>query len=403
LTRYPLRTHFWLLLLALGTLARPVPAQTPAGAVPVKTYTGYYNDTAVYFASFETNDFQFAVVNNLIYAPHLAQVNESVLPQMIFFMNGTDRQTVVLQTEPGQPDYSPLWQVVTASWVSPDPMPLITSFAAAQQWAQQGKLVMQSTGILFNGPVFLINRSLNLQDVGTLAPTIAPGEFMGINPGIRTAYFQAHQGYYNGQFVPFLALEHAPGQISHAPGAIPVPTLSVNTLGAAGFARFYAVDAQPPVLDSVPIPTQQVLVGLGSGTPVYSGTASAGQPANAPLYSPVWYVFTVSFNAGVTPQPLRSVAEIQQAAAAGIVTVTAGRPDDTFNCPIPFAYQSGSINPGAATNPGYVPPAVTGGTPAGTPGSVPPGTTNTNPASTPPATGGTTSPPVTGGMTGNPY
>src|SRR5262249_15187168 len=154
--------------------------------------------------------------NNIVYAPRLSQVNGAVLPQMIFFMNGIGRQTVVLQTQPGQPDYNPLWQVLTAQWVGTDPMPLITSFAAAVQWAQQGMLAVQPTGIVMNGPVFRINRSLNLQDTGTLAPTISPDEFLGMNPAIRTAYFKAHPGYYNDLLVTFLALEHAPGQIHHA-------------------------------------------------------------------------------------------------------------------------------------------------------------------------------------------
>src|SRR5205823_13634042 len=104
-------------MIALGALPQPLHAQTPAGSVGVKTYTGYYNDTAVYFASFETNDFQFAVVNNLVYAPRLTQVNGSTAPQMIFLANAAYPQSVVLQTEPGQSDYSPLWQVVTATWV----------------------------------------------------------------------------------------------------------------------------------------------------------------------------------------------------------------------------------------------------------------------------------------------
>jgi hypothetical protein len=348
------------LLFVLGALARPVQAQTPAGAVPVKTYTGYYNDTAVYFTSFETNDIQFAAVNNLVYAPRLSQVNGSALPQMIFFLNAGYPQTVVLQTEPGQPNYSPLWQVTTASWVGTQPMPLITSFAAAQQWAAQGQLSMDTTGILFNGPVIRVNRSLNLQDTGTLAPTISPAEFLGINPSTRTAYFQGHQGYYNDQVVTFLGLETAPGEISHAPGAIPVPTISASALGTAGLGGFYAVDGQPPVLDSAPI--SLVGVTLGGVTPGYSAAASSGALSPAPLYSPIWFVYHVSFNAGVSPQPLRSVAAIQQAASAGLVTVTPGGADSTFNCPIPATYQPGVVSPGSTGNPGYVPPASTGGT-----------------------------------------
>jgi hypothetical protein len=344
------------LLFALGVLARPLPAQTSANPVPVKTYTGYYNDTAVYFASFETNSAQFATVNGITYAPWLGQVNQTALPTMIFFLNAGYPQTVVLSTEPGRPDYSPLWQVMTASWVGTQPMPLITSYAAALQWADQGQLAMLPTNIIFNGPVFRINRSLNLQDTGTLAPTISPAEFLGINPAARTAFFQGHQGYYNDQPVTFLGLETAPGEISHAPGAIPTPTISAAALGPSGLSGFYAVDGQPPVLAAVP-QAGTVVIGAGPG---YGTTTSAGQPSTAPLYSPIWYVSHVSFNAGVTPQPLRSVAEIQQAASAGLVTVTPGGPNDTFNCPVPAVYPSGVVSPSPTTNPGYVPP--TGGT-----------------------------------------
>ena len=87
---------------------------------------------------------------------------------------------------------------------------------------------------------------------GNLAPTLSPNEFLGINPAARTAYFAGHQGYAGGQLVTFLALEHAPGVIAFAPGAIPVPTLDLNHLGHAAIANFFTPPGQLPVLDSLP-------------------------------------------------------------------------------------------------------------------------------------------------------
>src|SRR5260370_1017295 len=43
LTRHTLRSSFWLLMIARGALAQSLHAQTPAGSVGVKTYTGFYN------------------------------------------------------------------------------------------------------------------------------------------------------------------------------------------------------------------------------------------------------------------------------------------------------------------------------------------------------------------------
>jgi hypothetical protein len=362
--------------LLLAALIAPVQAQAPANSVPVKTYTGYYNDTAVFFTAFETDDPTFAAVNGIVYAPRLQQVNSGNLPQMIFFMNGAGRQTVVLQTQPGRPDYNPLWRVASAFWNSSDPMPLITSFAAATQLNQQGKLLVQDTGIVFNGPVFMVNRPLDLSTNGTLAPTIPPDEFLGINPAIRTAYFKAEQGYYNGQFVTFLALEHAPGVISHAPGAIPVPTISLNALGQNSAANFYDIDNQPPVIDSIPI--RQFAVVPGTTPPATTYGSAAVQPSYTGLYSPIWRVSRVVFRTGVTPQLLHSVLEIQQAASLGMVDVIPGNADDTFNCPVPFFYQAGTTIPG---NPVYTPPTSNPTTP-GNPGYIPP-TTNPTPGTIP--------------------
>jgi hypothetical protein len=385
--RHALHTGFWVFGAVLSLTACPLWAQAPANSVPVRTYTGYYNDTAVYFAAFETNSASFAAVNGVVFAPRLSQVNDAALRRMIFFMNGTGRQTVVLETQPGQSDYNPLWQVVSAWWQGPEPMPLITNFAAAAQWSRQGRLLVQDTGIILNAPVFMINRTLDLQG-GTLAPTISPSVFMGINPAIRTAYFQAEQGYYNGLPVSFLALEHAPGEIDDAPGAIPVPTISTDALGHSGVADFYEVEGQLPVIDSVPFRQVSITPGtvypptttygaLGlpgkptgvppqaagqTGQPGISQDTGAGYPAAASLYSPIWHVHAVTFNQGAPRPALRSVAEIQQAAAQGLVTVAAGQPDRTFNCPVPFYYQAGITNP----SPVYTPPGGTTTPPSGT-------------------------------------
>jgi len=364
LVRQTFRATVWLVLLALGLLFQPLYAQAPANSVAVKTYTGYYNDTAVYFAAFETNSSNFAAVNGIVMAPRLSQVNASALPRMIFFMNGTGRQTVVLETQPGRPDYNPLWRVFSAWWVGSDPMPLITSFAAASQWNQQRMLAVQDTGIVFNGPVFLVNRPLDLSGNGTLAPTISPNEFLGINPSIRTAYFKAHQGYYAGQLVSFLGLETAPGEINDAPGAIPVPTIGTDVLGQNAVANFYDVDGQLPVIDAIPV--RQVTVTPGTPGNVYGSPTGTGagvyQQASGASYSPIWHVHRVVFNAGAVPRALLSVQDIQQAAGLGQVSVIAGGPSNTFNCPVPFYYQSGA-NP----TPVYTSPNTGGGTGYSTP------------------------------------
>jgi len=282
-----LRSSLWPLVVALGAFAQPSHAQAPANAVPVKTYTGFFNNSAVYFLAFETNSSNFASVNGLPYAPRLSNANSAGVDNMIFFNNGATGQTVVLQSEPGLPDYSPIHHVLTAAWTGTGAMPLITSYGAAVQWWQMGQLALQSTGIVFNGPVIVINRPLGVLGGGQLAPTISPNEFMGINPAARTAFFVGHQGYAGGQVVTFLALEHAPGVISQAPGASPVSTIDLNHLGHAAIANFFVAPGQLPILDSAP--NLQTVVNPATptttpGSTIYGGGASiAGKPSQLPV------------------------------------------------------------------------------------------------------------------------
>jgi hypothetical protein len=275
LVRRMLRSSLWLFVVSLALLVQPLRAQTPAGGVPVKTYTGYFDNTAVYFTAFETSSLAFAQANGLVYAPRLAQANRAVVPQMLFFPNTAPPQSVVLQTQPGRSGYSPIWDVLVASWRGVGKMPLITSYAAAVQYNRQGLLLVQRPGILFNGPVVWIGRTLNGLG-GQLAPTISPNEFLGINPAARTIYFRPHQGYYNGQLTAFLGLEHAVGEIDEAPGAIPVPTIQTNFLGHNAIADFYEVQGQElPILDSFPQGTTTV---TNPGTPGTGGYSIQGKP-----------------------------------------------------------------------------------------------------------------------------
>jgi hypothetical protein len=325
-------------------------------------------------------------------------------------------------------------------------MPLIASYGAAIQWWRIGRLALQSTGIVFNGPVIVINRPLGVLGGGQLAPTVPPNEFMGINPSTRTAFFAGHQGYAGGQVVTFLALEHAPGVIANAPGASPVSTIDLNHLGHAAIDNFFVAPGQLPILDAAP--NSQTVVNPANpsvtpGTTIYGGGASiAGKPGQIPqptqtggatgqqpvsgttgqqpvsgttgqqpvagefgqssqlppfslppyagLYSPIWHVHTVTL---LTPQLLTSVQGLAVALANGQAMQTDGRDNDTFNCPI-VAMGKSFVQPGTPTpNTGGTPPVYT------------PPTSNPNPVGNPPVytppAGGTTSP--VGGTTGTGY
>jgi hypothetical protein len=412
-----LRASLWLLVLLLGAFVQRLDAQAPAvgspgkDGVPIKIHTGFFDGAAVQFTAFETNSQTFAAANSLAYALRLSSSNPAALPNMIFFPNVGAPQTVVLQTQPGRADYSPLWNVLTARWLVPGKVPLITSYAAALQWNRAGRLLLQRTGIIFNGPVVWVNMTLNRQG-GQLAPTISPGEFLGIDLAQRMISLRPHTAYFAGQQVIFLSLEAAPGASGFAPGALPVPTIGLDRLATTPppdhdpAANLYDIPGQPPVIDSVPIQQTTVSPAMPATptttTPVsvYGAVGIAGKSTTIPAqqtagntgqsqvggaigfaspYSPIWHVHHVVFQKGVTPVVLHSVQEIEAAASAGTITVTAGDVTETFNCPV-------------VTMPQPIPTTISSNPPAGGTPTPNPGGTTTPPVVTPPPTGGTTPP-----------
>jgi hypothetical protein len=223
-------------------------------------------------------------------------------------------------------------------------MPLITSYAAAVQLFQAGQLAIQSTGIVFNGPVIVINRPLGVVGGGQLAPTISPNEFAGINPSARTAYFVGHQGYYGGQVVTFLALEHAPGVIANAPGASPVSTIDLNHLGHAAVANFFVVPGQLPLLDSFPA---GVTVTTPATTPPTTGIAGftggyasvAGKPGPLPVAGATGQV-PVSGTTGTTGQ-LPVAGATGQQPVSGTTGTTGQQPVSGTTGQLPVAGATG--------------------------------------------------------------
>src|SRR5262249_41044586 len=122
-------------------------------------------------------------------------------------------------------------------------------------------------------------------------------------------------GWGAGRQYGFLALDHAAKAVlPELAGIATVAKLGLDKFGEDATADFFVVmgaDGKPaqalPVLEAIP-----------------------GQAA----YSPVWHIDIVQWVQGKQPRELRSADEIEQAKAAGEVTVTEGDPQAVFNCPV---------------------------------------------------------------------
>jgi hypothetical protein len=97
--------------------------------------------------------------------------------------NGADGQSNIVDTVPGQPDYSPLWQVNKVTWKDGVTPRLLTSADAVKQAEQAGDVTVEQTSTVVNCPVlgfgqkrvagYSAGRIIHYYDLGPVK--VAPG------------------------------------------------------------------------------------------------------------------------------------------------------------------------------------------------------------------------------------
>jgi len=123
-----------LVVLALGVAAAP----SAVAAGPKKAITpGFFRGKAVGYFDF---------------GPIKLKPGNKVAP-LWTVTNGADGQHNVIDTVPGRPDYSPLWQVNKVTWNSSVTPRLLKSAAEVKAAVAKGEATIQKTSIVVNCPV----------------------------------------------------------------------------------------------------------------------------------------------------------------------------------------------------------------------------------------------------------
>ena len=127
-----------LALVALALVAA-VGASATHAAAPAKqpVVTGFYHGKAIHYYDF--GPIRLAAGNKL--APIWAVTN------------GVAAQHNIVDTVPGLPDYSPLWQVNKVTWKAGVTPRLLTSAAQVKQAEQTGDVTIAKTNMVVNCPV----------------------------------------------------------------------------------------------------------------------------------------------------------------------------------------------------------------------------------------------------------
>ena len=307
MSRFLLRATAVLAVLAMAAAAcskssTPTGSQTPStaesSAAPLPTAKtvsepvtyGYYDGHVDTMISTDVTDKAQATQQHINYSAALALAPPAKFPAL-YMVKGTaaPNQPFVFSTEPGETDYTPLWNEVTVQWKPGVKPVMLVKDDQVKSLAAAGKLTLTPTNVILNCPIVAVSSSHAI-------------------PSATTIQMPATYGYYDGHVDTMLSTD-VTDKTQAASQHINF-TSALTTKPASSFPSLYMV----------------------------SGTAAPNQPVvfgsepGEDDYSPLWQEVTVTWKPGVTPVTLVKDDQIKELAGKGQLTVT---PTPVIlNCPI---------------------------------------------------------------------
>jgi len=178
--------------------------------VKIPLTRGFADGSEVFYISTEASDQDIAShLTNLTgfrvaYAPSLARAPASALANIYAFTNGIEGsgplgfQSNVADSQPGDPEYSPLWRINMVEWQSGASPRELTSEEEILAAQQAGDVFVTPTEVVVNCPfVKWEGGSLQVREDKTLTDDTAygGGQVLEINSDELTVTFVAHRGF----------------------------------------------------------------------------------------------------------------------------------------------------------------------------------------------------------------
>jgi len=260
--------------------------------------TGYYDNHPVLFLATDSSDKNDAMSHHINYSASLAK-SLSNADQIYLVTNGKDAgRGPVFSSEPGESDYTPLWQEVQVTWKDPSKAVALGQDTQITDLAQKGLLTLTKTGIVLNCPI--------------IAPLSGSGAMMGsgmsgmgaLPPTRRLSIFT---GYYDTHEVQYLATDTSSTDEATRDHINAAPSLAKSLSNA----------------DDIYIVT--------NGMDANRGPVFGSQPGEKD-YTPLWQEVRVTWKDPSKAVALGQDNQITQLAKEGKLTLT--QTGVVLNCPI---------------------------------------------------------------------
>jgi len=129
----------------------------PQSTISRPAFVGYYDGHHVTYLNTDTSSKAQAAALHINYSAALASVRGA---PAIYFVTGRAAagQLAVFGSQPGEPDYSPLWQETSVTWKAGVKPVLLTGDNQIAALAKQGKLTIHAGAVVLNCPIVKIGR-----------------------------------------------------------------------------------------------------------------------------------------------------------------------------------------------------------------------------------------------------
>jgi hypothetical protein len=128
------------------------PAMGPASKITRPAFKGYYDGHKVTYLNTDVSSKAEAAAMHVNYSASIGRVKG--LPE-IYLVQGraAPGQLAIFGSEPGEPDYSPLWSETILTWKAGATPVLITSDTQIDRIEKTGKLTERDGNVVLNCPI----------------------------------------------------------------------------------------------------------------------------------------------------------------------------------------------------------------------------------------------------------
>jgi len=297
--------------------------------VKIPLTRGFADGSEVFYISTEASDQDIAShLTNLTgfrvaYAPSLARAPASALANIYAFTNGIEGsgplgfQSNVADSQPGDPEYSPLWRINMVEWQSDASPRELTSEEEILAAHQAGDVIVTPTEVVVNCPfVKWEGGSLQVREDKILTDDTAygGGQVLEINSDELTVTFVAHRGFApDGSTIYYIATDASVKEVADMLGVIYVNKTGETLLTGSSSDLWVFTN------------------GIEGTGPMGFQASIAGSNVGEASYSPMWRIVAATWSVAGQAEFLTTAQRISAAGASdNLTTEIAGV---VVNCP----------------------------------------------------------------------